>query len=57
VVFVSERYGWDCLFYCLAGSAFLAGAALIPIWNLKPSIHSIVQLEEETLQQECAVVQ
>jgi sugar phosphate permease len=50
VVFVSEHYGWDCLFFCLAGSAFLAGALLIPTWNLKPSIQTAGSLEVETLQ-------
>lgn len=50
VVYVSEHYGWDNLFFLLAGAAFLAGAALIPIWNLKPSILSDAQLAEETLQ-------
>jgi sugar phosphate permease len=51
VVFVSERYGWDCLFLVLAGAAFLAGAMLIPIWNLKPSSQADIQLEEEALQE------
>lgn len=50
VVFVSERYGWDYLFFLLAGAAFLAGGVLMPIWNLKPSIHAALQLEEEALQ-------
>jgi sugar phosphate permease len=50
VVFVSERYGWDRLFLLLAGAAFLAGAVLIPIWNLKPSCQVVVQLENEALQ-------
>jgi len=36
VVFVSQRYGWDQLFFALAGAAFLAAAALMPIWNLRP---------------------
>jgi sugar phosphate permease len=50
VGFVCEHYGWDCLFFCLAGSAFLAGALLIPTWNLKPSIQTAGSLEVETLQ-------
>lgn len=50
VVYVSEHYGWDRLFFLLAGSAFLAGAALIPMWNLKPSIHFGVPLENEVLE-------
>jgi len=54
VVFVSERYGWDYLFFLLAGAAFLAGAVLMPIWNLKPSIHSAVRLEEALQHAACA---
>ena len=50
VVFVSERYGWDSLFFCLAGAAFLAGAALIPIWNLKPSTENSALREDGALQ-------
>jgi sugar phosphate permease len=50
VVFVSERYGWDRLFLLLAGAAFLAGAVLIPIWNLKPSCQVVFQLEDKALQ-------
>jgi sugar phosphate permease len=50
VVFMSERYGWDSLFVVLAGSAFLAGAALTPIWNLKPSIGVDVSLVDDALQ-------
>ena len=49
VVYTSQRYGWDRLFYVLAGAAFLAAAALIPIWNLKPSIHNDAALEESAL--------
>ncbi|MGD0940680.1 MAG: MFS transporter [Terracidiphilus sp.] len=50
VVYVSEHYGWDRLFFVLAGSAFLAGAVLIPIWNLKPSVNIGVPLEDEILE-------
>jgi sugar phosphate permease len=50
VVVVSEHYGWDSLFFCLAGSALLAGATLIPIWNFKPSTKIGGGLEVETLQ-------
>jgi sugar phosphate permease len=56
VVFVSERYGWDSLFFCLAGSAFLAGAVLIPIWNLKPSCSIAVGIEENALEPSACVV-
>jgi sugar phosphate permease len=55
VVFVSEHYGWDRLFVLLAGSAFLAGAALLPIWNLKPSIQPDRQIEAPALQQAVCV--
>jgi sugar phosphate permease len=51
VVYVSERYGWDRLFLVLAGAAFLAGAVLLPIWNLKPSCQEVVPVEDEVLQQ------
>ncbi len=47
VVFVSERYGWDSLFFLLAGAAFLAGAALIPIWNLRPQAQTGYPLVEQ----------
>ena len=47
VIGVSQRFGWDCLFFVLAGGAFLAGAVLIPIWNLKPSRHAGVLVEED----------
>jgi sugar phosphate permease len=50
VVFVSGHFGWDHLFLPLAGAAFLSGAALIPIWKLKPSAQSVFRLEDEVLQ-------
>jgi sugar phosphate permease len=50
VVFVSERYGWDRLFFLLAGAAILAAAALIPMWNLKPSMQVAAQLDKELLE-------
>lgn len=34
--YVSEKYGWDVLFYCLGGAIFLAGLILIPQWNTVP---------------------
>ena len=51
VVYVSEHYGWDRLFFLLASAAFLAGAVLMPIWNLKPSIQIDVLTESEAFQQ------
>lgn len=51
VVFMSERYGWDSLFVVLAGAAFLAGAALTPIWNFKPSINIDVPLDEDAMRE------
>jgi sugar phosphate permease len=50
VVYVSQRYGWDRLFVVLAGAAFLAGAVLLPIWNLKPSSQCELQADEKVLQ-------
>jgi sugar phosphate permease len=47
VVYVSARYGWDRLFVVLAVAAFVAGAVLLPIWNLKPSMHVDAPVEEE----------
>jgi sugar phosphate permease len=47
VVYVSEHYGWNRLFFLLAGAAILAAGALIPMWNLKPAMQIDVQLEEE----------
>lgn len=34
VVCVSGRYGWDWLFPVFASTAFVAGAVLMPLWNL-----------------------
>jgi sugar phosphate permease len=50
VVYGSEHYGWNHLFYMLAGAAFVAGGALLPIWNLKPSSHREVPLKDNVLQ-------
>lgn len=47
VVYVSEHYGWNRLFFLLAGAAILSAGALIPMWNLKPSMQIGVRLEEE----------
>jgi sugar phosphate permease len=40
VIFVSERYGWDRLFFIFAGTALLAGLILLPLWNLKGSMQT-----------------
>ncbi|MBT9332338.1 MFS transporter [Acidipila sp. 4G-K13] len=37
VVFISRQYGWDALFMVLAAAAVIAGAILLPIWNLRPA--------------------
>ena len=50
VVYVSGRYGWDRLFLVLAGAAFLAGAVLVPIWNLQPSRESDLHPDEKVFQ-------
>jgi sugar phosphate permease len=50
VVYVSEHFGWDILFYFLGGAAFLAGAVLMPMWNLKPSVHIDIPLGDKALQ-------
>ena len=51
VVYVSEHYGWNNLFFLLAGAAFIAGGALLPIWNLKPSRQCDVPLEDNVVRQ------
>jgi len=51
VVYVSGRYGWDRLFLIFAGAAFLAGAVLIPMWNLRPSLRPGAQFEREVMPQ------
>jgi sugar phosphate permease len=48
VVLISKQYGWDRLFFLLALAAFLASAALIPIWNLKPSDRRLFPAENST---------
>jgi OPA family sugar phosphate sensor protein UhpC-like MFS transporter len=48
VVLISKQYGWDRLFLMLALAAFLASAALIPIWNLKPSDRHLFPTENGT---------
>jgi sugar phosphate permease len=50
VVLVSERYGWDRLFLVFAGVAFLAGAVLLPIWNLRLKDQQEVESPKEALQ-------
>lgn len=34
--YVADRWGWGALFYGLAAAAFLAGLALLPLWNSRP---------------------
>jgi sugar phosphate permease len=51
VVFVSERYGWDRLFLVFAGTAFLAGLVLLPIWNMKASSEVISRFTEPVMQE------
>jgi sugar phosphate permease len=51
VVFVSKLYGWDRLFLVFALAAFVAGAVLLPIWNLKPKDRARFLLEKEAVQQ------
>jgi sugar phosphate permease len=51
VVYVSERYGWDRLFLVFAGTAVLAGLALLPIWNLKGSGEVINHFNEPAMQE------
>jgi sugar phosphate permease len=50
VIYVSGRYGWDCLFLVFAGAAFLAGFVLMPIWNLKPQEKQELKLENQLVQ-------
>jgi len=49
---VSEHYGWDQLFVVFAAAGLLAAAALIPLWNLKPSdqaeMHGVQTKEPST---------
>ncbi len=52
VVYVSQHYGWDCLFVVLAGAAILGGATLVPIWNFKASARFDAQFAHGVLQQE-----
>lgn len=49
VVYVSERYGWDRLFFVLAGAAFLSAVSLMPIWGLRPDIAVEPRLDETKL--------
>jgi sugar phosphate permease len=51
VVYVSGHYGWDHLFLIFAGAAFLAGAVLMPMWDLKPSLQSEIAIKDEAMQQ------
>ena len=51
VVYVSGHYGWDHLFLIFAGAAFLAGAVLMPMWDLKPALQSEIAINDEAMQQ------
>src|SRR5580698_4488089 len=51
VVYVSERYGWDRLFLVFAGTALLAGLALLPLWNLKGAGEVINRFHEPVMQE------
>jgi sugar phosphate permease len=51
VVYVSERYGWDRLFLVFAGTAVLAGLALLPIWNLKGDGEAVNRFNEPAMQE------
>jgi OPA family sugar phosphate sensor protein UhpC-like MFS transporter len=51
VVFVSERYGWDRLFFIFASTAFLAGLVLLPLWNLRAATQTTNRFTEPTLQE------
>jgi sugar phosphate permease len=51
VISISERYGWDRLFLVFAGTAFLAGLVLLPLWNLKASSNAINHFNEPVLQE------
>ena len=34
---ISERYGWDVLFYILGAAVLIAGLLLVPKWNAVPT--------------------
>jgi sugar phosphate permease len=51
VVYVSERYGWDRLFPLFAAVAVLAGAALLPMWNLTPAACGETPVRAKTIEQ------
>lgn len=51
VILVSERYGWDRLFLIFAGTAFLAGLVLLPLWNLKPGDDKPNHLDKPAMQE------
>ncbi|WP_263355617.1 MFS transporter [Acidicapsa ligni] len=50
VVYISTRYGWNHLFMIFAVAAFLAGAILTPMWNLKPPVQKQAQFDDEVMQ-------
>lgn len=47
VVFISRRYGWDMLFFIMAIAAVVAGAVLLPIWNLTPADRRLLEPDSE----------
>ncbi len=55
VIYVSQRYGWNDLFFVLAGAAFLAAAVLMPIWGLRPSVCVVEPLMDDGLREKLCV--
>jgi sugar phosphate permease len=51
VISISERYGWERLFLVFAGTAFLAGLILLPLWNLKASSEVINRFDKAAMQE------
>jgi sugar phosphate permease len=49
VVMLSERYGWDRLFFVFAGTALLAGGVLLPLWNLMASGDKVDRLRDTAI--------
>jgi sugar phosphate permease len=41
VMYVSADHSWNLFFVVLSGGGFLAAAALVPIWNLRPADRQI----------------
>jgi sugar phosphate permease len=49
VVMLSERYGWDRLFFVFAATALLAAGVLLPFWNLTASEDKVDHREDVTV--------